>query len=433
MTDTRNTSDENRSSDKARPMTDDIRAHFDDPAYLEKMYRRDKVAFRDSFLKLYPEWKGNLLAESWNERLRYEGEELNWGTSTELWLLLAASLLAGFLAKIPSIFGIDEEYFYQRNIGFIVFPILTAYFTWKNNLRQPRILFLFGTIAASLIFINVFPKTLKSDTLVLSGIHLILFLWSLLGLAFSGNNAFDLGRRLNFLRYNGEWVIMTGLILIAGGLMSAFTIGLFELIGIRIEKFYFDNVAVLGLAAAPIVATYLVSSNPQLVNKVSPAIARIFSPLVLIILVVYLIAIIGTGKNPYTDREFLIFFNLLLLAVIGIIFFSIAESAGKQKNRLTTGVLLGLSVITILINGIALSAILFRISEWGFTPNRTAVLGANLLILGNLVLVTIRLFRVAAGKTELSSVGKVISAYLPLYTLWTIIVTFIFPLIFQFK
>ena len=92
-----------------------------------------------------------------------------------------------------------------------------------------------------------------------------------------------------------------------------------------------------------------------------------------------------------------------------------------------------LSVVTLVVNGVALSAILFRISEWGFTPNRAAILGGNILILVNLLLVTAQFFRILTKKADISAVGKVISFYLPVYFAWTVIVMFIFPLIFGFK
>jgi uncharacterized membrane protein YozB (DUF420 family) len=92
-----------------------------------------------------------------------------------------------------------------------------------------------------------------------------------------------------------------------------------------------------------------------------------------------------------------------------------------------------LSVVTIVVNGVALSAILFRISEWGITPNRAAVLGSNVLILINLLLVTVQLVKVLSKKADITGVGKAIAFYLPIYIVWAIIVTFIFPLIFGFK
>jgi hypothetical protein len=226
---------------------------------------------------------------------------------------------------------------------------------------------------------------------------------------------------------------MTGLILIAGAIMTGITIALFQLIGFNITEFYFENVVVFGLPAAPILGTYLTQANPQLVGKVSPVIAKIFSPLVLIMLVIYLVAMVFSGKDPYNDRDFLIIFNALLIGVMAIIFFSVAETSKATKNRMEIWVLFLLSIVTIIVNGIALSAILFRISEWGITPNRAAVLGGNGLILINLFLVTGQLFRVLTKKTDLISVGKAIAFYLPVYFLWTIIVTFLFPVIFGYK
>lgn len=215
--------------------------------------------------------------------------------------------------------------------------------------------------------------------------------------------------------------------------MTGITIGLFSLIGFNIEKFYFDYFGIFGLAAAPIVGTYLTQTNPQLVGKVSPVIAKIFSPLVLVMLVIYLVAIVYSGKDPYNDREFLLMFNALLIGVMAIIFFSVAETSKSMKSGAEVWVLLLLSVVTVLVNGIALSAILFRIAEMGITPNRAAVLGGNVLILINLLLVTARLFRVISKKVDISEVGRAIAFYLPVYFVWTIIVTFIFPLIFGFK
>ena len=266
--------------------------------------------------------------------------------------------------------------------------------------------------------------------MILSCIHLLLFLWAVLGFAFVGEFRNDAEKRLNYLKYNGDLVVMTTLILIAGAILSGITIGLFSLIGINIEEFYFENIVIFCLPAAPILGTYLTQTNPQLVGKVSPVIAKIFSPLVLVMLVIYLVAMIYSGKDPYSDREFLMIFNALLIGVMAIIFFSIAGTSKSTKTNSEIWVLFLLSAVTIIVNGIALSAILFRISEWGITPNRAAILGANVLILINLLLVTAQLFRVLTKKTNIEAVGRVISFYLPIYFLWTIIVTFFFPLIF---
>ena len=414
-------------------MKDEILTHLNDPRQLEQMYRTSKVHFKREFTTLYPELKGNTIADFWNERLNYEGEGINWGTGREVLFVIIASLVAGLIAKLPAILHIDEELFYSRNVGFVVFPALSAFFAWKNKLSGSKIVLIVGTTLVGLVFINFLPDNKKSDTLILSCLHLVLILWSVLGFAFLGEIKNNDEKRLGFLKYNGDLIIMAGLILIAGGILTGVTIGLFSLIGFRIEKFYFEYVAIFGLSAAPILGTYLTQANPQLVGKISPVIAKIFSPLVLVMLVIYLVAMVYSGKDPYNDRDFLLIFNGLLVGVMAIIFFSVAETAKTTRNQVEIWVLFLLSVVTILVNGIALSAILFRISEWGITPNRAAVLGGNVFMLINLVLVTVQIFRVLAKKADITGVGKVIASYLPVYCLWATVVTFLFPFIFGFK
>lgn len=411
-------------------MKDQILSNLRNPAQLESMYRSDKSAFTRAFNALFPELKDNTIAEFWNARLNFNKEEITWGSRADLLFVIIASLIAGFISKLPDFLNISDEYFFPRNIGFIVFPFLTTYFAWKNKLSTQKIAVIAVLTLGALFYINFLPDLPESDTLILSCIHLVLFLWSILGFAFVGSVRNDSEKRMGLLSFNGDLLVMCALIVISGAILSGITIGLFSLIGINIEIFYQENVIPFGLSAVPILGTFLIRTNPQLVGKVSPVIARIFSPIVLLMLVIYLIAIIYSGKDPYNDREFLMMFNALLIGVMAIIFFSVAERSKGVSNRFEIWVLLLLSILTIVVNGIALSAIVFRISEWGITPNRAAVLGSNLLFLGNLLIVAGQLIKVATGKTELRAVGRSISSYLPIYFAWTVIVTFLFPWIF---
>lgn len=410
----------------------DILPNIDNPAKLEKLYRSNKTAFKQEFTLLYPELSDRKFADFWNERLKYESSELSWGSRRELTFVIIAALVAGIIAKFPDIFGMNADLFYQRNIGFIVFPVLTTYFIWRNSLSIKSIAITIVAFITALIFINLVPANTKSDTLILSCIHLPLFLWAVLGFAYAGNNLQDYTKRIEYLRYNGDFAIMAGLMIIAGGALTGISIGLFSVIGFNIQKFYSAYIIVFGLSAVPVVATYITQTNPQLVNKVSPVIAKIFSPLVLITLVAYLIAIFFSGKDPYRDRDFLMIFNSLLIGVMAIILFSVAETS-RNENRTGTYILFALSIVTVIVNSIALSAILFRISEWGITPNRLAVLGGNILMLANLLMVTYRLFKTVSKKANISEVENAIAYFIPVYFLWTIIVTFVFPLVFQFR
>jgi hypothetical protein len=117
-------------------MKDEILSNLDKPGQLERLYRTDKSTFKRDFTSIYPEIKDNTLARFWHERLNFANEEISWGTGKDLQFVIIASLLAGLIAKLPAILLIDEEFFYTRNIGFIIFPVLSAYFAWKNKLSQ---------------------------------------------------------------------------------------------------------------------------------------------------------------------------------------------------------------------------------------------------------------------------------------------------------
>lgn len=414
-------------------MKEEILSNLDNAPQLERLYRADKSAFKQAFKSLYPDLKDNTLVSFWNARLNFVKEGTSPGTGKDLVFVVVASLMAGLIAKLPAFFHLDEELFYTRNVGFIIFPLLAAYFALRNKLSTGKTGLVAGVTLVSLVFINSLPGVNKSDTFILSCIHLNLFLWSVLGFAFVGGIKNNDAKRIGYLRYNGDLVVITTLIVIAGAILTGITIGLFSLIGLDIEKFYFENIVAFGLPAAPILGTYLTQRSPQLVSKISPVIAKIFSPLVMVMLGVYLVAIIYSGKDPYNNRDFLLVFNALLVGVMALIVFSVAEMSKTGKSQTESWVLFLLSVLTVIVNGIALSAILFRISEWGITPNRAAVLGGNILILINLLLVSLQLFRVLSMKADKTGVAKIIAFYLPVYCLWAIIVTFIFPLMFGFK
>jgi hypothetical protein len=411
----------------------DLIANIENPEQLEQLYRKNKSEFKSEFRLIYPELRDNKLAAFWNARLNYDSSDISWGSNGELAFVIIISAIAGFIAKMPDLFNLNMDIFYQRNFGFIVLPVLTAFFIRKKNLSIAKIATAGIAFLISLIFINVLPGDSKNYTYVLSCIHLPIFLWAVLGFTFVGDDIRSNERRLAFLKYNSDVAIMSALILISGGLVTGITIGLFSVAGFDIHEFYMNNIVIFGLPAVPIFATYITQTNPQLVNRISPIIAKIFSPVVLFTLLVYLVAILYSGKDPYTDRDFLIMFNLLLLGVMAIILFSVAETSKKSNNLPDRIILFALSIVTVIVNCIALSAILFRISAWGLTPNRLAVLGANILMLANLLAVTYRLYKSVAKKADLTKVENAITMFLPVYVCWTIVVAFLFPLIFNFR
>ena len=407
--------------------------NLDNPRQLEKLYREDASNFKKEFNQIYPGQQDKASLAFWNERLNYEAAKPSWGSTTELVIVIVFALLAGLIASIPNITGIDNEKFLFRNISFIVFPLLSAYFIWKQKLVFKQYLFPLLAFIIAAVYINLLPTNKESSSIMLAFIHLPIFLWTIFGYSFLGENIKSSQSRIGFLRYNGDLVVMSGILLLSTVLFSAITVNLFDLIGINIEIFYFQNIMIWGIAAIPIVATYLIQTNAQLINKVSPIIAKIFTPLVFINLFIYLSAMVYTKKYPYQDRNVLLLFNVLLMGVMALILFSIAEAGKATKNKFSLIVLFGLSALTLIVNAIALSAIVYRINEFGFSANRIAVLGGNLLIFINLVLVSYKLFLTSFKNGTIEEIEESIAGYLPVYAIWTGLISFLVPLLFQFK
>src|SRR5262245_3439841 len=135
-------------------MREEIIKNIDNPGQLEKLYRDNKTTFKKEFNFIYPDIQANMVAQTWNERLNYENEEITWGTRKELIFVFVACCIAGLIAKIPDFTQLDPQNFYTRNIAFIVFPLLTAYFAWKQKIQTKKLFIISAVFFFSVIYIN---------------------------------------------------------------------------------------------------------------------------------------------------------------------------------------------------------------------------------------------------------------------------------------
>lgn len=423
-------------------MKNTIVENINNPAFLETTYRKDGAAFKQAFAEVYPSIKDELLAKAWHERLNYKQSDLSWGLKNEWKVVTLLAILVATVALLPNFIAVDQDVFYAKNVGFIVFPALMVYFAWKQKLPLKKLFSpLLITIFAA-ININLSPTLSNSDSIRLAFFHVPLFLWVIFayvyvggnfGQTFIGGKFIATNNKINFLRFNGDLLVLIGLMIIASGIFAIITINLFAVIKVNIENIFINYIMAIILSIIPLVAAFLVQNNRHLVNKVSPIIARIFTPLVTIMLFVFLVTILFTGTYPAKNREYLLLFNVLLIAVMALILFSLSEVTKHTEQRYNHLILFLLSLLAIIVNGVALASILYRINDFGFTPNRLAVLGGDILILVNLLLVSFNLFKVVKGRVEVEKVESSIALFLPLYFVWTAFVTFGFPILFQYK
>lgn len=407
--------------------------NLNNPTALEKLYQVDKKQFEKSLNELSDENANSAAVQFWKARFSYKEINASLYTKNEFWLAIKLIVIAGLIANIVNIKGINQELFLSRNISFIIIPFVSAYFLWKQKVKMNVKWIIAALFGISALYINLLPNVPTSSSINLVYIHLPIFLWCILGYAYMSDAYLSTEKRIDFLKFNGDLLVISVILFLAGMLFTVLTIGLFELIGMNIAQFYFQYIGIWGIGAIPILGTYLINTNPQIINKVTPIIAKIFTPLAFINLTIYLVILIVKGKYPHQDRNLLLIYNALLVGVLALIFFSVAEIEKNSKGYYHTLVLLGLSVLTIVINGIALSAISYRLFEYGITPNRIAVLGGNILIFINLLIVTIQLIKAIRKNTSLTEVQNSIAKYLPVYAIWVGLVAFLLPLIFSYK
>ena len=407
--------------------------NINNPDNLEKLYRDDKHEFSKSFDEISNDYNSDLV-NFWSIRLAPEQEpEFKGFLKLDLLVVIILSLLTGLLVKLPDIFSqINRESFYTRDLAIIVFNGIILYAFWQNRIFDKKKILLYGlTILILMLFVNLLPYE-KSDSVNLAFIHAPLFLWCLFGLSFISFDYKNTDKRIEFIRFNGELLIMSGLLLIAGGILTGMTLGLFSAIKMEIHEFYFEYVVVLGSVASPIVSYYLIRLYPNLTSKIAPVIARVFTPLVLITLAIYLVSLIFSKSSILEDRDLLMLFNVMLLAVMAIIVFSVSELDKSKERNINVLILFSLAVLAIVINSIALIAIITRVTN-GLTPNRTVVLVSNILIFVNLILISKSLYKAYFNSNQLDSVERTVAKYLTIYSVWTIIVIFVLPFIFGLK
>jgi len=401
------------------------------PHELEKMYREDPEAFKNSLSIAWNENPDSEVLAVWYERLNFE-EKLN---PVKPSLIQKDFLYMGILAVLAGISTRLIMYFALQktiapiNLVFGILPFVAAYFVYINKPKRNVVYALVSLFLISGIYLNLLPLALN-DSIIMAYLHFPIFMWVLLGLAYTGNEYKKGSARLSYLKFNGEFCILYAIMAISGMLLSVLTLQLFSFVGMDISEFYFQNIVLFGASSLAVVGAYLVKRNLKLAKNIAPYIAKIFSPLVFITLLVYLILVIWVGKNPFLDRNFLIAFNGILLCVLAITIFSITESTATKRKNISDYINSALIILALIIDTVALSAMIFRLSSYGITPNRVAVLGVNILIWVNLFLIMLAYVRYLRNKTGLVRIQDAVTKYLPIYGLWAAFVTFAFPLIF---
>ena len=353
----------------------------------------------------------------------------------EVSVVLGLAATAALAVQIPQLFGhrFEEGAFYALNASLFVLPLLAGYFAWKRGLDRACCLWLAGAFAAAAVAVNAMPFTPGGDTEVLAVLHLPIALWLAVGVAYVGGRwRGNVSGRMDFVRFSGELFIYFVLMALGGLVLTLFTIVSFRAIGIDVEGPAQRMILPSGAVGAVIVGAWLVEAKQSVIENMAPVLTRIFTPLFAIMLLALLAAMAWTGRGVGLEREVLIAFDLLLAVVLGLLLYAISARDPLAPPDLFDRILLVLVVSALVADGVALTAILARISEFGFSPNRVAALGENLVLLVNLTWSAWLYARFITSRGPFAALERWQTAYLPVYAAWAAVVVLGFPPLFGF-
>ena len=352
---------------------------------------------------------------------------------TEFVVVFGLAVVAGLAIKVPEAFGyrlIDGDGVYARNLSFFVLPMLAGYFAWKRGVSSAQSLWLVLPFVAAAVFANIFPFKGDGHTETLTALHLPFALWLVVGFAYVGGRWRSVERRTDFVRFSGELFIYYVLIALGGGVFSLLTWGMFEAIDLEIGDFIAEWLVPCGAMGAMLVSAWLVERRQSVMQNIAPMLSRVFTPLFAAMLPIFLAAMVLTGEWADMDRDMLIGFDIMLALVLGLLLFSVSARNTQARPGVFDTLQLLLVAAAIVADLMALSAIVGRISEFGFTPNRTAALGGNLVLLGNLAWSAWLYARFLSGRGEFSALVRWQANYLPVYAVWAAVVVVVFPPLF---
>ena len=358
----------------------------------------------------------------------------------DAFVAFALAFAAAIAIKLPNLFGFmwgEDEAFYARNISLFVLPFLTGFFIWKRKLTRdehPTTLIWLGiAFVAAAAFANVYPYVSdQSSTQILAAIHLPIALWLAVGIAYAGGRWSQVAGRMDFIRFSGEWFIYMVLLALGGGLLTGFVFGMFTTIGINPEPFVESWLLPCGAAGAVIVAAWLVEAKQSVIENMAPVLTRLFSPLFTAVLVAFLGTLLFSGRAFDVQRDMLLAFNGLLVIVLALVLYSLSARDPDAPPGVFDVIQVVLLVSALLADALALWNITARITEYGFSPNRVAVLGMNLILLVNLAWSAVLYARFLRNRDSLAALEQWQTRYLPVYAAWAAIVVIVFPPLFSF-
>jgi uncharacterized protein with PQ loop repeat len=299
-------------------------------------------------------------------------------------------------------------------------------------------------ITAYIVALSLAAAPAQQQTyLTLMVLHLPLLAGCTVGLALLGwhSSAVD---RFAFLTKSIEVIATAGVASIAGGIFVGLTYGIFQAIGVSIPTLLTRLLIAGGAGLIPVLAVAAVY-NPALpphaqefrrgFGRILGILMRALLAPTLIVLAIYLVVIPFNFAQPFSNRDVLIVYNVMLFAIlallVGVTPVAPEGDVSPAWQRWLRAGMLALAALVVVVSVYALAAAVYRTTHSGLlTMNRAVVIGWNVI---NIVLLLVLLAGQlrASGGDWIARVQRAFRLGTVAYLGWALLLALALPWVFS--
>ncbi|ADG72443.1 hypothetical protein [Brachyspira murdochii] len=265
----------------------------------------------------------------------------------------------------------------------------------------------------------------------------------ILALSYNGFQVLNSKSISEFFTFSADILIFAGLIAsvvsTVFGIFAAIVLFLIkDIIGSLDDEIIIKLIVLSGSFFTSLFPFLVYTVYRNMKTNISIYLSRILMPFSLLFIFILLILLLMPDISPYDNRVSFILYNIMLAVIVLNMFFIRID---YKSSIFTKALYIVLPLIAIIFDILVLTSSLYRLVEYGISPNKIVLVGTNLIMLGNLIFITflnIKSILIIFKKTDSIpnikeiTIGNTKSVfYIYIYGAWAFIVCFIIPVLYS--
>ena len=410
-------------------MKEKIRESINDFDALEYLYRQNKDEFKSAVKELHEEDAADKTISVWYARLFYKAPQKPSGKQELLRTILEIAVPA-VIAWLPFLVDVFLKYEWNSNLDHnmqivkaVAFSLMVScFFVLRSKFSAKP--FLAAFLAHLLVFLYFFffiEKHWEKQFATNASAYVIILFWFVAYICYSNFKPFNKKTLSAFVFLSGEFIVWYTIFCIGAFVILLLFEELFDALGANEISSRMEDVLVFLMCLLPFISIWFIEKTKY---KFTSILSAVFQPVFLTAMIIFIVLSFFSTQKVYQKRDLFILYNIVLVFVLCFLVYS---SSGESDNKFLQICSCALAVVTVLFDIYMLGATIYRISSYGITANKCALLLTNIVMLGNLAFILYRSVR--THKLRVSA--EEIAVYLPVYAVLAMVIVFILPLVFR--